>query len=207
MNISPEAKEAARNERCVANWFIPNGPDDGYFVQVAINEALKHARNNSICIHHSDTERSKLESCPVCAINSAIAPLEKKIEELELRLKLRQERIITHSDRCHLWHIDCAISRLEETAKEICILKKIESHANEKLSNSNHHSVFESIDDAALTLIDQRKEIARLRGEVEKAFYEGCRCGFSRGQSGLSVSCSESDYLISRAKRVAEGKE
>ena len=53
------------------------------------------------------------------AINSATAPLESKINELELRLKLRQERVTTHSDRCHLWHIDCAVGRLEAATKEI----------------------------------------------------------------------------------------
>lgn len=92
--------------------------------------------------------------------------------------------------------INSATALLQE---EIIILKKIEAYANEKLSNSNHHSVFESIDDAALTLIEQRTEIARLRGEVEKAYREGWDIA---NWSNLGIG---QDYEISRARRVAEG--
>ena len=95
------------------------------------------------------------------AINSATAPLQKEINELVFQLKIRKERVTTHSDRCHLWHIECAVSRLESATKEI----------------------------------------ERLRGEIDAAWFEARR-GYSISDEDLYVT-----WEASRAKRVAEGKE
>jgi len=44
--------------------------------------------------------------------------LERELNEANARLDARLGRVATHSERCHLWHIDCAVARLESMTKD-----------------------------------------------------------------------------------------
>ena len=44
--------------------------------------------------------------------------LERELNEANARLDERLGRKTTHTERCHLWHIDCAVRRFDAMTKE-----------------------------------------------------------------------------------------
>lgn len=52
-------------------------------------------------------------------LQDRIAELEEENSRLTQRINARRESVGTHSERCHEWHFECALAKLERAHKKI----------------------------------------------------------------------------------------